>query len=292
MEDKRRAIAFDATLLNALQRCPRMFMHQYIQNLRLIGENPEPLHRGILIHHFAEEYNKMKFAHRARHPHMIWAELEPKLTLDLLQKLELYALTPEDYYWILECFKEYTLKEVHYSVSSLPEQTVSKIIFEDEDYLVFWTGKIDIRVNGPGMDNVPLDYKSEKRRFEPDKKDNQFCGYAFVTDSTDLAVQKISLQETKKYRTHPFFHFSWAPGEIDEWVDNTIGVIKQYIFFRDSKWFPQHRVSCRAFNRPCSFTKLCESGTPQEKKRAARANYVIGEPWDILQAKRKEEKNG
>ena len=284
-EDNRRAIAFDSTMFDALQRCPRMFLHQYVQNLRLIDDKPYPLHKGVLIHHFAERFNDYRLEHPSKHPIMLWQAIEREFTLDLLKELKLYSLTPEDFYWCKECFRECMEKEVHYYITGKAETNEAKVIFEDENYVFFWTGKIDVRVSGPGFEDIPLDYKSESRRFTPDKKANQFMGYAWLTDSTDLAIQKVSLQETKKYRTHPFYHLSWMQEEIDDWVENTIGVIKQYVFYRDIKWFPQHRPNCMAFGRPCSFTRICEAGG--SKQEIASANYVVGEPWSILRGREK-----
>ena len=279
---EKRVIVFDATLMNAMQTCPRQFELSFTYNLRMIGESPEALERGKLFHYFCEVFNLFELKNPAMHSHEILARVTSTLAISLFKKLGIKVLTPEDFWFLLDVFGDFIVKDRHYRTADVPEKTLTRVLYEDEQFIVVWAAKIDVIVDGPGMDKISLDYKTESRRSQPDKKANQFTGQAYVTDRLEIAVQKIGLQKTDNTRKNHFYLLAYEAGEIADWVDNTMEWVKHYLFYAKRQRFPENRTSCHQWARPCQFFRICESPGPDEKAVTAGHYYTQVEAWNPL----------
>ena len=178
------------------------------------------------------------------------------------------------------------------TLHSIPEKTVARVMHEDDDLRIVYAGKIDARINTSSAEGIPLDYKTESRRAFPDKKANQFLGYCWLTDSNEIAIQKIGMQgapwtnkegliKKSSSRANHFYLLNYTDELIEDWLENTIYTAKMWITHMETGFYPQHRTSCMEYSRPCAYWRVCEDRREHEEEVLA-TYYQDSKPWDIL----------
>ena len=289
-------LGIDATILNSIQSCPKRTELTHIRNLQPIEERRAPLEAGRLFHAMMEIFNRYSFSHPHLCAHEVLHYIKGDLSLSLLEKEEIDML-PADYYFVRDVFEEYASEDQNFNIHSIPEETIARVMYDDDDLRIIYAGKIDLRINTPdGGSGIPLDYKTEGRKSFPDKKSNQFIGYCWLTESNEICIQKIGfqgapwaqkdgMQRNSKSRENYQRTLTYTDEVIEDWIENTIYTCRQWVTNMHTGFFPQNRTACNQYGKPCSFWRVCEDKRENEQE-VLSIYYQAKEPWDIFKAKR------
>jgi hypothetical protein len=163
------------------------------------------------------------------------------------------------------------------------EQPFAFVLFEDEFIRIIITGKIDLLVNKPGYEGLPIDHKSNKRDSEVLRLSNQFECYTYAVQSNYLVVNKVGFQKTlkpsEKFKRVPL---SYDPIYLEQWKTNTIHVILNYFTTSlATQIWPMNTTACLSFNRRCEFYDICDTSGEDGKLFKLANRFQDASPWDV-----------
>lgn len=148
------------------------------------------------------------------------------------------------------------------------EEKLSKVLFESNDLVIIYEGTMDLIVERDGL-ILPIDHKSESKRFPVSGLNNQFLGYSYLSDQPRMIRNAIGLQKTLK-NDDKFYRsmFSYAASTLAWWKANTIrSVIDLWLAYKreeanpgDPRNWPGKLSSCDNMHRSgCPFRDVCLS---------------------------------
>src|ERR1035437_2080168 len=324
-------IEVDSQILNSIQNCALKHEYQFIQNL-----SPEskaaPLEKGSLLHSVLELYdglmgncfNIASDTWRALEGTECLAAFEKCLARDK-QDIVKFCLAAGNHFRskmeidnetaanVLFQFKEYCEYYSHDPWTTLAvEEVGSRILFENSDLKIVYTGKID-RFVEQGNIRAPMDHKSSERRGDVSSMSNQFIGYCFLLNTNHIIIDKIGFQKTlKPAERFQRFILSIDDGRIAEWRDNSINWILNHLSItvddpdEAQRYFPLLRTrvagylgltklpkqslmnltSCDKYSG-CIYRNICESN-PEGREWTKERDFNVRAAWDvgsILEAK-------
>jgi hypothetical protein len=162
------------------------------------------------------------------------------------------------------------------------EQVKKKVIYEDDDIVVFYVAKIDLTVIGEDqIPLMPVDHKTYDRWFDPLALENQFTGYVTMLDVDYITVNKIGFQ--KSYADSPEKKFRrvklrYTRERKEEWIHNTARICKDIIFAIENDVFPMRRTQCGVYGG-CKSLQICDMD-PRGRKEIMDKLYKVVEPWN------------
>ena len=279
-EQKKQIIVIDASQLNTLQSCDMMMRYQYLLNLRP-AQKAEALEKGSLGHVILEAYYRAKrlkslgkmslsLAEIVDKSCQVGAIVAPTLQMDMAVSMNI----------ISNC-RDYML---YYNSDGWEplfiEMGFSKVIYEDEDFVFVYEGKVDLvtEVAGSNMPDAIVDHKFTSRSKNPHPLNNQFIGYCWALDKRTVVKNEIGFQTSygPKDRFKRFV-ISYNLANIEEWQQNTIGWIKRFILSYHMNQYLMNFTSCDKWSG-CQFTELCYC-TPDAREWKMETKYVKGEKW-------------
>ena len=275
-------IVLDSTILNTVVSCGYKALLRHENHLERIGPGSETLEKGLLMHEFQEKYNSARFKRVPRIEAVEYAS--DNVTVETLENYK--ESDVRDYEIIREKFIDYTKndpKHREWTITDEPEKAHSKLLYEDEDIKVIYVSKIDVKIKSKDGNSIPVDYKTESRRSDPDPKSHQFIGYCWNCDVNHMLVAKIGLQKTlppaEKYR---LYTLSYTDEQINEWKREVVYYARLLASYYITEYWPKNRTSCFKFNRMCAFAPICEA-TPDDRQRIISIHYNEAKPWNPLE---------
>jgi len=286
MPAEKRVLVIDSTILNALQKCPYYTFLAFNRNLRT-KVIAEPLERGDLTHHILEHYYlSLKGGAKVDDARDFAADKGrikyPTLNMD--------ASACE---WIIQSFHLYVERWRNDGIKVLEVEKAFMIkVYEDDELIVYYSGKIDLICEFPLIGTATVDHKSRTRKNDETELNNQFIGYAIATDCNIVYVNEFGLQTSlkpeEKFRRIPL---SYTDGMKAHWLNN---VLKYWV--RQLDYHLQENIWPEVWNpwncKSCVFNQVCKSSTEEERMRKLQTEYVIGPPWDVSAALEGEPNNG
>ena len=253
-------ITCDASTYNMIEACYKKAEYSSIRNLEP-REYAEPLETGGLYHDLLEAYYRalrLKYAKHPKYENMERMEIIDKcLQLGRILSIN-YHLDIEVENYIFTNFSEYCL---YYAADpQIPlavELYFSKKMFENDDLIILWEGKIDLFAYNP-LNRIEqiTDHKTTSRSWTPVPLDNQFYGYCYALDCNNVIRNEIGMQSSygpeKRYKRQVM---TYPQQCIDEWVNNTIYTLLDYYAHVKMNTFPRRFVSCKF----CGFKGVCAS---------------------------------
>jgi hypothetical protein len=276
-------IVVDSQRLNMIQNCAYKYDLTFNRDLVPL-EKAEPLERGSLIHAMMQTYYRMRM-HRSRWTRNKHGKQEIyKVCVRVAEHFahEL-SLSIEEVDLTIRIFKEYIdfyWDEPHETLAV--EQVGTKVMHEDEDFILVYETKIDwiFRLHGHVM---PCDHKHSKRRGTVAQLSNQFLGYCWMLDVRNIMVNKIGFQSTltpKEKFERPVL--SYPKSVIDAWVQNTIWWAKMIRFHSKNNTWPQNLTSCDKYSG-CIFQEVCITTPEARTHKIAQLFEKTEETWDVGQ---------
>ncbi len=249
-------VRLTAHYLDDYEAC-KLYFHRTVNLQRGEPSKPAKLAKGTAIHLILEHYYKgmkegLEFNDR----------VTKAVELFESQCTNINGLIMEDVDPVISTFHEYTSwyqDRDNFKVVSV-EERLSKVLYEDDDYIILWEGSQDLNVESSEGLIIPYDHKSEGSKRNPSGLGNQFIGYAFLTNSNRVIRNAIGFQKNKKpgekfYRTM----FSYSNDMIEWWKQNTINKAMELIVNYKNNYWPPSFGACDSlhFNTGCPFRQVC-----------------------------------
>lgn len=277
-EIEKRIIVIDSTILNTLTACPYRTFLSFVKHLRAL-KTPEYFERGDLTHHILENYyvslkNGAKIDEAKEFAAAKGREKYPSLDMEV-----------SNAEWILQSFELYVERYRNDGIKVIDvEKPFLMKVYEDDDLIAYYSGKIDLIAELPLIGVIPLDHKSRTRANEEVVLNNQFIGYAINQDSSFVYVNEFGLQKSKdpdeRFRRIPL---SFTDELKEHWLNH---IVKYWV--RQLDYYLQENVWPEIWNpyqcRRCVFANVCRTGNMVERSRKLELEYKEGEPWDVTKA--------
>jgi hypothetical protein len=316
-------IEIDSQILNAIQGCPTKHQYQFLENLQ-VENKAAALEKGSLLHKILELYDGLMGKCEDIESDT-WSELRDteiyarftaigaeRKTEDIIQfcldagrffasKSNLDTEVAESVIFQCKEYFEYYKNDPWMTLAV--EEIASKVIFENEELKIVYTGKLD-RLVQQGNIIAPMDHKSSDKRTETNSLSNQFIGYCALLNTNHIIIDKIGFQKTlaPKERFQRII-LNVDEARINEWVNNTIDTVLNHLsltvedemeslyYFkllrnrRDLKPL-MNLTHCDKYSG-CTYRFICENN-PEGRDWMKERDYIVGKSWDvgsILEAK-------
>ena len=278
-------IVMDASQYDLFRLCEARYDMRYNMN-KTAPVKAQQLDRGSIVHVGNEVYyealkNGVKYQDasvaalsKIREAGVILSDLDPDVISRCVDVMEEYYD-----YWRVE---DQNLR-IH-----AVEQPFIYVLYEDDEVRMHMAGKIDLLYSDEKHENMPLDHKTHDREAEVLRMSNQFRNYANAVKSNYLVVNRIGFQKTLK----PFEKFkrpmlSYDDLAIEQWRNNTIKVIFNYLRCAAENSWPMNETSCDKYHRRCEYYDVCDASGDKAKFYKLNANYITVDPWDVSKVLRK-----
>jgi len=283
---EKRILALDSQILDAIQKCNFYVFLAFLNNYRPNGDikldgKPHAMERGSLGHELLEVYYKL--LQRG----ISWDRAVESAIIhgrDYYQKLQLDLSTSE---WVITTFQQYA---EYYQYDGLEvlgvEESFAMPIYEDEELILIYQGKIDLHCKMPNLGESCYDHKFRAMKANYTPLDNQLIGYSIKTGSNLLYVNEIGMQKSYepkvKFRRIPI---PIADGLKERWLKNTIqwGKILDHCI-QTNTWPQSHlKVAPQGISQceKCQFQRICKAGNDDEMGKIIREEFHIVAPWDV-----------
>lgn len=311
-------LEIDSQILNSIQNCQLKHQLQFDENL-----SPEskaaPLEKGSLLHSVLELYDGiMGKCYNINSD--TWASiLNEEFTSEFTKKLaptkrdiidfclkagqffaakmEIDTETADNVLFQFNAYCEFYTNDPWETLAV--EEVGSKILFENSELKIIYSGKID-RLVQQGRIIAPMDHKSSERRGDVSSMSNQFIGYCFLLNCTHIIIDKIGFQKTlKPSERFQRFILEINQDRIDEWVWNSTNTLLWHLItitnneveaqlyyqmyrsrrYRDGFKPMMNLTSCDKYSG-CIYRHLCES-SPDARSWIKERDYIVRAAWDV-----------
>lgn len=274
--NQKKIVKVDSQILDSFSKCERLFQISHIQNLRKI-DSVFNIERGSLCHDILQTYyrefrtSRNKISSQIKGLEYGRAKITHYDNIDIPRGIE-----------ILDTMREYF--NFYMNERWIPidvEQIHKKVIYEDDEIIVLYVGKIDVSVGGESADIplMPVDHKTYDRWFEPLATENQFTGYATLLSVNWITVNKIGFQKSytsdKKFRR---IKLQYNEAKKEEWIHNTAALVKDLVFSMENDRYPMRRTQCGLYGG-CKALPICNID-PRARAGIIEKMYKVTEPWD------------
>lgn len=280
----------DSQILNSIQDCSRKTNYSFGQNLEPIAK-PDYFEKGDLLHQMlAEYYILRKFRGRwniNKKTHADIVEICTKVGRRAAVKMSLEVQVVEE---VITTFRQYCTYTANDGWDRIiaTESVASKIMYEDEEMIILYQGKIDLLFELTGNHLMPVDHKSSSRRGRPHYLSNQFQGYCWLLGVNNIIINKIGFQKTLKDNERFERHtLSYPPELLEEWKENAIYWIKKYIAESESSFWPPNYTSCDKYSG-CQYEEICRQTSDARKYKLIQLFQERKEKWDVGEFKGKQ----
>lgn len=272
----KKIIKIDSQILDAFSRCERLGEISFVRHLRSTDES-YAIERGSLCHDIIKKYydeykvSRNKINARVKSLEFGRARITTYNAIDVPRGMQILENMGEYFnYYSNEKWLPIDTEKIH-----------KKVIYEDEEIIVFYIAKIDVTVTGEtDIPLMPVDHKTYDRWFDPLSLENQFTGYAVILGVDWLTVNKIGFQSSyppeKKFRRVKLNYISQE--RKDEWVHNTARLAKDMIYCLETGTFPMRRTQCGMYGG-CKGLPIC-SADPRAREGIIDKMFKVDEPWD------------
>lgn len=279
MSEDKRILPLDSQILDAIQKCPFYTHLNFVRNFRP-NKIIVPLERGDLGHTMLEVYYKLL---QKGYEWNEAVERATELGREKYQSLEGLDLQTSE--WLVKTFHQYA-KYYQYDGIQIKgvEDSFSFIIYEDDELIVAYEGKIDLRCELPNVGETIFDHKFRQIKAEYIGLDNQLIGYSIATNSDFVFVNEVGLQ--KSYEPEKKFRRIMVPvgsGVKERWLKNTVMWAKQLDHYIQSNVWPQAHTKTPPQGLSqclsCQYNQICNSENDEEMVRKIEDYFRMGERW-------------
>lgn len=282
MNEEKQIYVVDSQILNTAQECARKANYTFNKSLEPIVK-PDYFEKGDMLHQMLASYYRLR-KHRARwaqnnHSHADIVEICVNIGRQSATKMSLDISTVEDVVRTFIEYCTYTANDNWDQVLAV-EEVASKILYEDEERIILYQGKIDLTIAISNCNLIPVDHKSSSRRGKPSYHSNQFKGYCWLLGVNTIIINKIGFQKTlkdnEKFERHTI---SYPSDLIDEWKENSIYTLLKYIEDGNAGFYPPNFTSCDKYSG-CVFDEVCRKSREIREFKLTQL-FVERPAWDV-----------
>lgn len=280
---EKKIFVVDSQRLNCIQMCMTRYRYQFGKSFDPM-ETPIQFERGTLMH------AGMEFYYNARKLRDQWNTLglqhadivEQAIDKIRTDSVEMH-IAIEEVEDVIRVYQEYTTYYANDGWDNIlfTEKVASKVMYEDDEIVIVYEGKIDL---GIALSNYPImivDHKTEKRKNPASDMTNQFMGYCWLLDTQNIIINRIGMQTTVK-PADKFIRevLSYSKARLEEWKNNSIFWIKQAIQYIEHDIYPMNLTSCDKYSG-CTYRSVCKC-SPEDRDLQLQKLFQIRETqWDV-----------
>jgi len=274
-----RNIVMDSQLINSLQLCGYRTDLYFNKNFRP-NFKAEALEKGDLLHLIFKVFYTLQ-TKRPDIPYFTAVDLAVKWGREhAVMNLNIDIDTSEE--TIYQCTEYFKHFQGEYWTPRHIERPFAKILYEseEENLRIIYEGIIDLMVDTKVGEAV-VDHKSASRNSDSTYVglSNQFKGYAYCMETTNVIINKVgfqkSLKPAERFKRIPI---SYEQATLDEWARETIWWGQQLLFYIESNTWPMNHTSCDKYSG-CIFNKACIHEPGDSRNWILQTEYIIGEKW-------------
>jgi hypothetical protein len=279
-------ISLDSQVLSSMQTCPTYYAYRHVLNMKprkislaaigLPTDQPKAERKSSSLALGLVAHDALKV-----HYEQIRAGNKPSDFLPLvLSRIESSGeeneLTQKERQHIFQMYVEYVAKYENERFEVLAvEEFFQKLLYEDDNYIVYYTGITDLVVGIQDL-VMPYDHKTFSSYFKPHGLENQFQGYAWALGVSTICVNRIGLNA--KLGTFERILFSYSPEQLEEWKTNVVLTIQDALVQQESGFYRKNYEACGNYGG-CRYKRLC-TADPNHRDYLIRNEYEEVEPWD------------
>ena len=293
----RTVIACDASTFSLIESCHYKAKLVSIDNVRSTAPN-EPIDKGSLMHHMLEAYYRVK--------RLKYKEIEPYYSMPLNTIIEKSMMVGK-LFGIQTCLDTNTVDDVcqhfydycmYYANDNWQPEEVelffSRPMYEDENLLILWEGKIDLVFSlrqGANLLRMISDHKTTSRAKAPHPLSNQFIGYCWALGCNTVVKNEIGFQSSYKVHDRLKRHvMNYPQSLIEEWKENTVTKLIDFYHKSQAGMYLRNFSSCDKYGA-CQFTELCYT-IPEAREWKLKTRYTIAdEPWSPVSKATSQDEN-
>lgn len=271
----------DSQVLNDCMACARKAHYTFDKDLVPMIK-PSYFETGGLLHDMLAPYYRLR-RYRSR-----WAQNNKTHAdiIDICMKIGYVhaaklSLDMDEIEMTMNAFRDYTVFNANDAWDNIlsVEEVASKILYEDNDLIILYEGKIDLSIALTNCPLMPIDHKTSKMRRDPNLLSNQFMGYCWLLDVNNIIENKIGFQKTltpaEKFQRHTL---SYSPPLLTEWKENSIYWLKKYIYDSSNNFYPANYTSCDKYSG-CIYRDVCSSTADSREEKLTRMFNI--KKWDV-----------
>ena len=270
MNNERTVVTMDSQMLTTFQTCPRKYYWAFIRSIEPVHKK-NALSMGSIFHDLFEFVNKGLIEKKAELPYLV---------MEAVQSVNFGEVSVEDKVFITKRFMEYfehwKIEDSYYQPITA-EAGFSKILFENEDVVFIYEGRIDLlTLNKRDNTLVWRDYKTSSGH-KLYHHTNQFLGYTWAMgESTAYGMlDYIGKQATKTDKTFEREIVKFHPNQVERWKERAIRTYWNFIIDIN---YEEHLSGCDTKYGLCGFTTLCERD-PEIHEQLIQIKYQPKESW-------------
>ena len=264
-ENKKRVFTVSASSLDSMA-CETKYNYGHLQRL-VPMQMEEALDFGGLIHWMLHPYYFSKIKPEYLKPHHTNHVFAPLLNLRVAQVIEaciamgrekalvtdLEIKERQEAIGLFRSYVEHRINDRWHTIEV--EQPFSKILYEDDNLIIVYEGKVDL-ITEIEQDGVTIvDNKTGGRDRHIPETNNQIIGSCWA-----FGVNKFLINKALRVKDDPFRRdiYYALPEQKDEWVKDTIHNVRRIIHYIDNDYFPMQRSQCGVFGN-CRYLKACKA---------------------------------
>ena len=147
----------------------------------------------------------------------------------------------------------------------------SKILYEDDQYLFIYEGKMDW-LGYSGTDKIVVDHKSRNGKYQIYEFNNQCRGYLWATGANKFVYNMITMTNIPSFER---IAYSFSDSQIETWKNDTIEWYKRVAQANANKNFVRS-WNCSSKYGVCEFHSLCENPEPERQLFTIKSTFKIG----------------
>jgi len=281
----RLVISLDSQVLSKIQTCGALAAYAHLDSIEPIDYENDSLDIGLVMHEGLAEFYRHKHntptniaKSKAIAKIEVSSSAKPTLTASkinmMIDALSQYVLKYETEPWVV-------VKDTN--GNPLVEQTFSKTLYQDEDIEIHYIGITDliVRASEASKSIVPIDHKTYGSHYKPAILSNQFSGYMWATNSSNLIVNRVGVKS--KLGSFERVLVTRTPAQTEEWKGNAIRSILSHLDDMQANDFRRNYEACTMYGG-CRYLRLC-AADPSHRRYLKANEYKIVPPWNPLEAR-------
>jgi hypothetical protein len=267
-------ILADSHQLSEYQRCPRLFQYSTLER-KGTRRLKDALNKGTGMHNLLYLYYKSRIKNLS-----VEKSVKNALRYMRYQRSMTKDHTRVIYPKVLQYFAHYaneTWKPLQAEIG------FSKPIYEDDEHLFVYQGKIDLLMEVQRV-NAFVDHKTQSMQKQLPQDSNQFLGYAWATGWNMGIINYINLSESKAPKDAFRREIcNYTPQLVQEWKDTAIETFLRMAADMRREKFNKQRQGCLGVYGLCDFIDVCKQTSPVVIKGILERDFITKEhwsPWD------------
>ena len=270
----KRVIDVDSMMISKIQRCPREAHYKFERNLGS-AYKPDYFAKGIIAHDFMEGYYTARFNSI---PHTLAIKSgKDKAEQHYICDTTLHSIDEDEKNHCINCSIECVefWKADGWRILMVESPYTIKL-YEDEDIIITHSGIIDLIAESQ-LGRFVCDHKSQERKTDYHRLNNQFIGYANATGLGIVVVNNVGFQTSvkipEKHRRNTLFYNEVSKAE---WRYDVVRSILEHVAYMDEQYYPMRMEACKF----CDYKLICDA-PPESREMKIKHNFIVQPVWDV-----------